>query len=318
MRLGAQFSTTEGPGVLAECQHNNYFKAGEQLTLSTQLSTLIQSLGAGLIKPFFLSNVQTLNISTALEREDTDAFEEISLNTSVIIDRKLSDRWSGGLGIGFEASRVTDDDQDKTTFGLVSFPGRLSYDSRDNILNARKGYTLSLRSELFFDVLGETDPFYRNRFTATAYYGLGRDRNAPVLAFRGSIGSIIGSAIEDIPRSKRFYAGGGGSIRGFGFQEAGPLDSDNDPIGGRSLAEGMVELRYKFNDRFGAVAFTDAGGVYDTSLPVLDGDLFVGAGIGARYYTDFGPLRFDVAAPVSGKRSNDQAFQIYISIGQAF
>ena len=134
---------------------------------------------------------------------------------------------------------------------------------------------------------------------------------------RASVGSIVGSSRSNVPRSKRFFAGGGGSIRGFGYQEAGPEDDSGDPIGGRSLFEASGEFRFKVTDSIGMVAFVDAGNVYETNYPDLSEDLYVGAGLGLRYYTGFGPVRFDVGVPVT-ERGNADAFQIYISLGQAF
>ena len=139
----------------------------------------------------------------------------------------------------------------------------------------------------------------------------------PVLALRASFGSIWGASTENIPATKRFFAGGGGSIRGYGFQEAGPYEN-GDPAGGRSLIETNTEFRVKFTETIGAVAFVDAGGVYDDVYPSFNEDLYIGGGLGARYYSSFGPIRFDVALPFTNKENLDQNYQIYISIGQAF
>lgn len=78
-----------------------------------------------------------------------------------------------------------------------------------------------------------------------------------------------------------------------------------------------MELRYKATDTLGAVAFVDMGEVDDKILPSLENPS-IGAGLGFRYYTDFGPLRFDVGVPLSGDENTDENFQVYISIGQAF
>ena len=89
------------------------------------------------------------------------------------------------------------------------------------------------------------------------------------------------------------------------------------PEGGLSSAEASLEFRYKLTDTIGLVPFLDAGNVYDTNFPDLSKRVFLGAGIGVRYYTGLGPLRFDVAAPLH-RRSGDRPFQIYVSLGQAF
>lgn len=321
IKLGTNYSTSEGPGVSAGWTHKNYFGSGEKLSFTTRISTLLQSIGLGFERPFFLSDKQSLNISTALQRKDTDGFEEVTADVEASVKRNLTQHWTGNLGVGLEISQITDEDgqeDEEDTFALVSLPASLNFDNRDSALDPHKGYSFAIGVEPFADAFGESDPFFKSRATATTYFDLSDSAYDPVIALRGSVGSILGSGTDSIPATKRFYTGGGGTIRGFGFQEAGPIDDDGDPTGGRSVVEGAAELRMKFTDTLGAVAFLDAGGAYDSVVPDFQDGVFVGAGIGARYYTSFGPLRFDVATPLNKRDETDQNFQIYISIGQAF
>ena len=126
---------------------------------------------------------------------------------------------------------------------------------------------------------------------------------------------VTGAPRDAIAPSRRLYAGGGGSVRGFGYQQLGPRDINNDPVGGRSLVEGAIEARYRFGD-YGIVPFFDVGQAYASTQPKFS-DLRYGVGIGARYYTNFGPVRFDVATPLA-RRKGEGKVAIYISIGQAF
>lgn len=154
-----------------------------------------------------------------------------------------------------------------------------------------------------------------------------------MLAGRVRLGTIQGIERFDLAPSRRFYAGGGGSVRGFGFQELGPKveianpdfdpadpeDEDSPtifrPIGGLSMNELAAEVRYRFGN-FGVVGFVDAGQVYEGTTPDFS-SLRYGAGIGARYYTNFGPLRFDVAIPLE-RQPGESNIAVYVSIGQAF
>ncbi len=318
VRLGANFNTSEGPGISAEWLHRNYFGAGEQLSVSTRLSSVLQRLGMDFKKPFFLSDKQNLNFSSELRREDTDAYEEFGLNVSADIDREISRYWTGSLGVGLDLLQVREEGEQTENFALVSAPARMNYDSRNNVLNPTDGHTLRLAATPYMDTFGNTSPFLKTRVTGTTYIGLGEHMLDSIIALRASVGSIWGTETQDIPASVRFYAGGGGSIRGFGYQEAGAVDEDDDPEGGRSLVETSTELRLKFSEKIGGVAFVDAGGVYDSAFPDLEGGAYIGAGVGARYYTDFGPIRFDIAVPVNKTENLDQGYQFYISIGQAF
>jgi translocation and assembly module TamA len=84
------------------------------------------------------------------------------------------------------------------------------------------------------------------------------------------------------------------------------------------LLETSAELRWKWTKTIGTVAFVDAGNAFDDTLPDLGEKLYWGAGVGMRYYTGIGPLRLDVAFPLTSDDHIDDSYQVYISLGQAF
>ena len=141
-----------------------------------------------------------------------------------------------------------------------------------------------------------------------------------VIAGRVRLGVIAGGQIPAVPAGRRFYAGGGGSVRGYGYQDLGPRDPVfDDPIGGRSLAEFALEARIRVNllgNKIGIVPFIDAGNIYTSPLPRID-NLRFGAGVGVRYHTNFGPIRVDVGTPI-GRRRGDPRVAVTVSLGQAF
>jgi len=176
-------------------------------------------------------------------------------------------------------------------------------------------------------VQGEVRPYARTMIEATAYYPV---TESLVIAGRARAGSIVGISRDDLAPSRRYYGGGGGSVRGYGFQRLGPLEpvsslkpnedgeidyADLRPVGGRSINEFSLEARYRFGN-FGIVPFIDAGNAYESTFPNAS-DLRFGAGIGGRFYTNFGPMRVDVATPLN-PRPGDPKVALYVSIGQAF
>jgi translocation and assembly module TamA len=313
---GLTYYSDEGIGTVLSWEHRNFLGHAEKLTAELNLSTLKQSLDFGFQKPFFLRKDQSLSLSSALRRQDTDAFEEMAFDTGGSVTRKIGKHLSISTGLEASILRINDSTQDTTeTYGLFSAPQSLSYDTRDDTLDPSKGVNLSLNAEPFFDLLGEADPFFKTQITGSSYLSLHQD-SATVLAAKTSIGTILGADIDSIPATERFYAGGGGSVRGYGYQEVGP-QINGDPSGGQSLATFSLEVRTKFTDTIGGVAFIDAGSVSETTAPDFS-NMAVGAGIGVRYYTSFGPIRFDIATPLTQKEDLDQNYQFYISIGQAF
>ena len=137
-----------------------------------------------------------------------------------------------------------------------------------------------------------------------------------VLAGRVRLGTIAGAPRDAIAPSRRFYAGGGASVRGYGYQDIGPRDPNNVPIGGRSLSEFSIEARVKAFGNFGVVPFFDGGNIYTSPLPKFT-DFRYGAGIGLRYYSSFGPIRLDIGTPLNPQKG-DARVAVYVSLGQAF
>lgn len=312
---GAAYSTDVGFSVNAFWEHRNFFNRGELLHLGGEFSLIRQELSADFRKPFFLQRNQALLLNAALVRQDDEAFDELSSSVFGGLERSYGEYWTVSAGTSLELIRITEDGMTRD-YGLVGFPASLGYDSRDDPLDPSEGFTLNATTTPYFGVSGDAEKFWVNEIRATAYLSLDGDGDF-VLAGRTRLGSIVGSTRRDLPASKRFYAGGGGSVRGYEFRTVGPLDDDNDPLGGRSVVEGGLELRAKITEDIGLVPFIEGGQVTTDPYPDLGGEMLWAAGLGVRYYTAFGPVRLDVAFPING-RPVDDTFQFYVSIGQAF
>ena len=158
--------------------------------------------------------------------------------------------------------------------------------------------------------------FVTSNLGGSAYLSI-ESEDRVILAARGRIGSIVGAATDILPANRRLFSGGGGSVRGYEFQAIGPEDDKGDPTGGRSVVELGGEIRFRIFEDFGLVPFVEGGIVEDSVVPKFDEDFLWAAGLGLRYFTAIGPLRLDVAVPING-RDGDDAFQFYVSLGQAF
>jgi len=313
---GLTYYSDEGPGAVFGWEHRNFMGEAEKLSAALTLNMLKQSLDIEYGKPYFLRKNQSLSLNTSLRRQDTDAYEELRLSFGGAVKRSFNRRLSGSFGADFALTQIEDSTTGETrTFGLLSAPQSLTYDSRDDKLDPHKGWNATLQAEPFIDTFGESSPFIKTEIGASHYLGLGTGADL-VFASKAGLGTIWGTDLKDVPATERFYAGGGGSVRGFGYQEVGP-QRNGDPTGGRSLVHFSLEMRGKFTEKFGAAAFVDGANVSEESMPEFN-NIAIGAGIGLRYYTGFGPLRFDIATPLTQKDNVDRNYQFYISIGQAF
>lgn len=312
--IGGGFATNEGIGGDISWEHRNLLGARERLRLVLTGAEIRQAMTGAFRKPDFRRLGQTLTLDAGLERQDTDAFDSLEITGGAGLERRIGRWWTFGIA-GELAFTEVDDTEGSRTFLLAALPVSVTRDSRDDLLDPTRGsyirYAFTPHLAEQNDVFG----FYRNRVEASTYVAPG-DSDRLVLAGRLTVGSIVGTSRDRMPASRRFFAGGGGSVRGFGFQDIGPRDDNLDPLGGRSLFEASFEARFRVAGNFGLVPFVEVGEVTAKSLPQFS-DLRWGAGLGLRYFTAFAPLRLDVAFPVN-KRAGDDDVQFYISIGQSF
>ncbi len=203
-------------------------------------------------------------------------------------------------------------DRTRRTYGILALPAQVQFDRSDSLLDPTRGYRLKLSLSPETSVHGGINPYARAQLEGDYYNHVS---SSLVLAGRARVGSILGISRDELAPSRRYYGGGGGSVRGYGYQRLGPFDPQGNPVGGRSFNEFSLEARYRFGD-FGIVPFFDGGNAYESSRPGFN-DLRYGAGIGGRFYTNFGPFRADIATPLN-KRKGDGKVALYISIGQAF
>jgi translocation and assembly module TamA len=325
--FGASYETQLGFGVSGFWTHRNLFGEAESLRLTAEVNHIAQgraikdtglAVRADFRKPDWWLPDQDGRASAEVVRAVLPAYYRNAIGLTAGVDRVISPVWTVRVGL---AGEISQERRVSTTiwtdYRLIGVPATVLMNLANSDVDPTKGWRLQLDATPYVDVGPNNDFFAMLRLTGRTYFDLGAPGRS-VLALRASFGSEPTSNIDGIPPSKLFYAGGGGSVRGFVYQSAGPRDAFHNPLGGASVVEGSVEFRQRFGRALGAVAFVDAGSAYPGMLP--DFSLFaprIGAGVGARYYTDFGPIRLDVGFPLN-RREGDPAFGIYVSLGQAF
>ncbi len=305
-----------GPGVQGEWEHRNLTGLGDSLRLSLPMWLDMQEFTAAYRLPFFLRKDQTFIARGGLLNQNTDAYDLQSAAAAAGVERRFSPFWSGSLMASAEGGRIKDPDEPRREYAMLGLPLGLAYDNTGSILNATRGIRLIGSAGPYSGMYDGSFTVLRGRLDAHAFVPLlGQD--SLILALRGAYGTLWGATAQEVPPSVRFYSGGGGSVRGYDYQSLGPRNDDNDPLGGASLLELSGEVRWKITPEWGMAAFLDGGMAYSDAISALWRDLRWGAGLGLRYYTAIGPLRLDVATPIT-PRKDDAPLQFYISIGQSF
>jgi translocation and assembly module TamA len=313
--FGLSFASDTGFGGDVFWEHRNFFGQGERLRAEITAAEIEQSAAVSFRKSHFLRPDWGLHLETTFANETTEAFDELSLAGLAELEIPFLENWLFSLGLAPELLQV-EDENGRREFTLLGFPFRVNRDSTDDLLNPTEGSKLEVSVTPFIGGGDSSLGFVKTAANASIYQALDGERRY-VLAGRASIGSLVGEQTQDIPAGKRFYAGGGGSVRGYEFQLVGPLDAEGDPLGGRSLMTVNLEARVRVTETIGVVPFLDGGMVTDASYPDFDETFLWAAGLGLRYFTGFGPVRADIAFPLNG-RDIDDSFEFYISFGQAF
>lgn len=321
--LNVAYSTDLGASFAVSWQHRNLFGNAEQLNVTgagtqfggTSSTGIGYILGAQFLKPDFRHRDQTLQADLGAVKQSLTAYDREAITGDVLLNRRFGRHWTVGAGFSAEQSHIVQEGSARD-YTLVGLPLNARYEDTDNLLDptrgARASFSLIPTQPL---ASAKNQPFVILQMTGSTYLDLA-EPGRTILALRGGFGAVEGADASDLPPDKRFYAGGSATVRGFKYQSIGPQFSSDHPKGGTALVSGTLELRQRILESYGVVAFLDAGQVAESGLSFSDSPR-LGAGLGARYYTALGPIRLDVAVPVT-RQSGGDAFEIYIGLGQAF
>ncbi|WP_029004721.1 autotransporter assembly complex protein TamA [Azorhizobium doebereinerae] len=325
--FGAKYSNTDGSSATAYWGHRNLFGNGETLRLESQLTWYAEGsdavptadpfgyrVSASFTKPGIFTANEDLVAEAAALREVTNAYVREGATFLGSIRHRFDDDWNAQVGVDLEQSTVQDTYGTTDPF-IAGIPVSVTGDTTDNVLDASKGYKFSATVEPFvaFGDSGAGPVMVKAQLSA--YHAFDEDKRW-ILAGRVGAGSIIGPELLDVPAQRRFYVGGGGTLRGFDYQSASPHNAYGIIIGGLSYFTASAELRVRITDTIGIVPFFDMGAAFADEVPDFSA-MYYSVGLGLRYYTAVGPVRLDFAIPLNPVAGGSK-YGVYLSLGQAF
>ncbi|MCH7518125.1 MAG: outer membrane protein assembly factor BamA [Candidatus Dadabacteria bacterium] len=322
VKIGGGFGTEDKLRGQVIWTQRNFFGGGRRLEVSGKFSFITQRVETTVIQPYIAGKNSNLSGTLNFQRDDVPSFKGRSFLTTAALTKDFWKYYSVFSSLNLQFSKIEDsatrtpEERSRENFFLTFINLGLERDTTDNILNPTGGTVVSTGLESSFSALGSDVNYLKGTIELRGY----KEYRDVVFAKKFTIGVIqpFGSTQTlDIPIFKRFFAGGSTSMRGFPFQKLGPLDRNNDPLGGNSLLVGSFEVRYPIYGDFGGVAFLDYGNVYtdEWSFPLQD--IKYAPGLGLRYDTIIGPVRFDVGYALNPEPGITR-IQFFISIGQAF
>lgn len=305
--FGIGFDTDIGILASASYQDNRLNKLGHFLTADLDIAPVLSTANVEYTIPLDNPLTETFSVGFGVKREDTDTFNSLSAKLSGRYKYTFDNGWKQTvfLDYSYEDFQTGTDTRGQT---LLLVPGgNWLYSVADNPMRPSKGYRLK------FDVAGSYKSplsdvsFAQSSMAATWIQNL--PWSGGKFIGRTELGATATNDFDKLPTTYRFYAGGISSVRGYAYKELGSTDAQGNVIGGQYLAVFSTEYEHTIFDDWGVAAFIDAGNAFNT---VNNINLKTGAGLGARWYSPFGPVRVDVAIPLSPA---DSAFQIHFSAG---
>lgn len=318
--FGGEIGTIEGLSLSGFWLHRNLLGGAERLRFDAEVAGITRSgegidysLSARFDRPATFTPDTAFFIDSEIARVDEPDFVEDSARLETGLTHIFNDRLTGDAAVAFQYSDVSDDLGDRE-LAYLQLPVGLTYDTRDNELNATSGVYVDVDLMPFYETRGST--------TGARFYSDMRTYLTPgafdqvTAALRLQVGSVVGGSLSDIAPNMLFFSGGAGTVRGQGYQSLSVDLGGGLSSGGRSFIGASAEVRTKVTDDWSLVAFYDAGFIGEDSFATSNGAWHYGAGFGVRYNTGIGPIRLDLATPVGAGSGNNIEF--YIGIGQAF
>jgi len=328
--LNAAYSTDLGGSAGFTWANRNLLGNAEQLIFSASVINVGGDAATAVgydtslkfIKPEFGHRDQSLQFAVGAIRQSLKAYDQTMDSVGVSLNRKISSIWTASIGLSGADERIIQEGTARD-YTLLSAPLGILYNSTglaSPLDDPRQGLRASLRIVPTLSFGNPNATFIIIQAAVAGYLDLHAldltDPGRSVLAMRAMAGIAQGAGEFSLPPDQRFYAGGSDTIRGYRYQSVGPQFADGNPVGGTAIDTGSVEFRQRIGSNAGVAVFVDGGQVSAIVNP-LTGSFRVGVGAGVRYYTPIGPIRLDFAVPTK-RRPGDDAFEVYIGLGQAF
>ncbi len=329
VKIGLGYGTEDlfrGQIILTQ---RNFLGDGRRFEAAGKFSFLTQRIETSLTQPYILGGGSELTGLFSLGRDDLPGFTSENILGSLGVKKEfaktfnafgsfnvLASSLSNVSDISDVSDSIDETQQCENNCFLTFFNAVVERNTTDDIFNPTRGSVASVGLESSFKTLGSEVNYLKGTAELRGYKRLFK----VVFAARfllGIIGPFGTSRTFDVPIFKRFFAGGITTHRGFPFQKLGPIDDDDDPIGGNSLLLGSFESRFPIYKDLGCVVFFDYGNVYSEEFDYSLDDIKYAVGVGLRYSTPIGPVRADLGYALNPEPEFGR-LRFFFGIGQAF
>ncbi|MEX2479393.1 MAG: autotransporter assembly complex family protein [Gammaproteobacteria bacterium] len=278
---------------------------GHRLRGEMRASLIEQSLQGAWEIPREHPADEWLSVQAGVRRDNVSSFDSIGTQLGISETKRRPWGWMESHFINFNWQSFDIGGETRTSKLIV--PGlRWNKVTSDDPLYPSRGYALDFEIRGAAEALLSDVSFARALLNARYVYSLPADLR---LLTRAHLGASWVSDFERLPPSERFFAGGDNNLRGYDFQDLGPVNAQGRVVGGTYLAVGSVELEKSLTDSWGVAGFVDAGNAFGGEGSATG--IKVGIGAGVRWRSPIGPARIDLAHPLD----DDTLVRLHLRIG---
>jgi translocation and assembly module TamA len=304
--VGIGFATDVGPKLRFGVLNRRLNSKGHQAEFETNLSKVISDLGITYRIPLDKPK-DWFTMDAGFKYEDNDSFNSKLFTTGVQRIQERDNDWIRTLFLNLRLEDYSTSELDTDRSRLLTPGISYAFVEEDYPPRPLEGHRSSVTTRVAIEGLISDTSFaqvYGNTKWVFGLWSGGR------LLTRAEAGFTAIDELDSLPASVRFFAGGDTSVRGYAYKSLGPTDPFGNVVGGENLLVGSIELDQKFADNWALAAFIDSGNAYDE---LKDFNTATGVGVGIRWISPLGPIRFDVAIPLEKDAPDD--YRIHITLG---
>ena len=298
------YGSDTGPRISAEMNRRWTGSKGRKLNLQAQYSQKLSGIAAQLVVPRDNPDDDSVVYTMKWEHDTKNDVVSNSYEIGGLFTRKLQNNWIQTASIGYLLDKTQDPNEPAHHSNLLLFGVGLEKTKADNILFPKDGWHAKLELKGAHDALLSDQSILQFRSSIKRIKQVGKGK----IVARGEAGTTLSGDFNEFPKSLRFFAGGGNSVRGYAFEKLGNKDGD-DVIGGSQLLTSSIEYQHPVYEGWSAAAFVDVGNSFDDWK---EPNLELGYGLGVRWRSPVGPVRIDLGFPEGGNLSD---FKLYLNVG---
>jgi outer membrane protein insertion porin family len=326
--IGGGYSSVDKLMGIAEISQGNLGGRGQLLKFKTQWGSTRQLFMLSFMEPYLLDKPVWGKVDLYNQTQDFDGYQLKSNGFALSSGKSFGEYISSSLRFSYDHSEVFDMvstpsfalQRQLGSYGDQMNTNALTWsivrDSRDYYLDPKTGSRNSVYVEYAGGPLGGDPNFVKTAADSAWYTPVFWDT---VFMLRGRFGFVESLIQKPVPLRERFFVGGPGTLRGFRYGSAGPMDQDLNRLGGNKQL--IFNFEYTFPivpaARVKGVLFYDVGKAFDNYEPVKFSELRQTYGWGFWWLSPVGPLRFEWGNIID-KKPDDQASKFEFTIGTLF